>query len=296
MLQVKRGVRAEEVRAGAQHVLFVEGSEDGLDQAVLRALLQSELRIETMGSSYSVKSAAQALAQHHPSYYFLIDRDHYDDAYVEKCWENFPDPGTHNLLVWRRREIENYFLDPLFLMESEYCESTEERLTENLIVIAQERLLLDVVNQVISSVREEQKSTWIRHFSNPADFASKQEAVQRLTSLEEFAVRSQAVSTMLSESELRERFETGLELMTGDGEELVYGRGKWVEMMRGKKILSTMVNSNEFVVTDAEGNNVVGTEKAIEIVKDLAVKDVHSRPRDFGELQRLIRRRVRGAD
>ena len=53
MLQVKRGVRSEEVRAGAQHVLFVEGSEGGsLDQAVLRALLHGELRIETMGPSF----------------------------------------------------------------------------------------------------------------------------------------------------------------------------------------------------------------------------------------------------
>ena len=297
MLQVKRGVRSEEVRAGAQHVLFVEGSEGGsLDQAVLRALLHGELRIETMGPSFSVKSVAQALAVHHPRYYFLIDRDHHDDAYVERCWENFPDPGTDNLLVWRRREIENYFLDPLFLLESEYCESTQERLTENLMEIAQERLFLDVVNYVISSVREEQKSTWIRHFSNPADFASKEEAVQRLTSLGEFAVRSKAVSTMLSESMLRERFEAGLELMAGDGEELIYGRGRWVEMVRGKKILAKMVNSNDFEVRDAEGRRVTGKEKAYEILRDLAVKDVPSRPSDLVELQRLIHRRVRGAD
>ena len=149
MLQIRTGVRPEEVRAGGEHVLFVEGSEDGsLDQAVLRVLLSRLLRIETMGPSYSVKSAAQALSRHHPRYYFLIDRDHYDDGFVERCWRNFPDPDTDNLIVWRRREIENYFLDPLFLVESAYCHANENELMTTLIQAAQERLFLDVANYV----------------------------------------------------------------------------------------------------------------------------------------------------
>ena len=71
---------------------------------------------------------------------------------------------------------------------------------------------------------------------------------------------------------------------------------RWIEMMRGKKILAAMVNSNEFEVRDAEGKRVTGKEKAYEILRDLAVKDVPSRPSDLVELRRLIHRRVRGAD
>ena len=190
MIQVRTGIRAEEVRAGGEHVLFVEGSEDGsLDQAALRALLRGTLRIETMGPAYSVRSAAQALARHHPRYYFLIDRDHYDDAFVERSWQNFPDPETDNLLVWRRREIENYFLDPAFLAESAYCQAEESELTTTLVAAAQERLFLDVANSVVSSIREEQKWTWIEHFTNPADFASKEAALDRLVAEEAFAKR-----------------------------------------------------------------------------------------------------------
>ena len=93
MVQIRTGIRSEEVRASGEHVLFVEGSEDGsLDQAVLGALLNRSIRIEPMGPSYSVRSAAQALSRHHPRYYFLIDRDHYDDDFVEAVLAEFPGP------------------------------------------------------------------------------------------------------------------------------------------------------------------------------------------------------------
>ena len=74
MIQIRRGIRPEEVRADGEHVLFVEGKDDGaLDQAVLRALLGNRLRIAAMGDSYHVRSAAQALVRHHSKYCFLID-------------------------------------------------------------------------------------------------------------------------------------------------------------------------------------------------------------------------------
>lgn len=295
MLQIRSGVRSEEVREGGEHVLFVEGSEDGsLDQTVLRALLRRTLRIETLGPSYSIKSAAQALARHHPRYYFLIDRDHHSDDFVDKCWQRFPDPGTGNLLVWRRREIENYFLDPSFLLESKHCIATEPELTGALVMAAQEQLFLDVANHVILSIREEQKLTWIEQFSNPVEFSSKNEAIQRLTSAKEFSDRRRAVSSMVTKRELGERFEARLEMMTGCGDQLTYGQGRWVEMIRGKKVLPQLLNLRGFEIRDAEGQEVTGKDRAYEIVRELAVKDVDNRPADIGELQRLIEDRVSG--
>ena len=296
MVQIRTGIRSEEVRAGGEHVLFVEGSEDGsLDQAVLGALLNRSLRIEPMGPSYSVRSAAQALSRHHPRYYFLIDRDHYDDEFVERCWQNFPDSETDNLIVWRRREIENYFLDPPFLVESTYCHTSENELMTTLVRVAQERLFLDVANYVISWVRVEQKSTWIKHFSNPADFASKSEAVGHLTSANAFVERSLSVSSMVSNDELTDRFEYGLAMMSGGGEHLAYGTGRWVEMIRGKKVFSQVLNLCRFEVEDASGQQLTGNEKAREVVKELAAKDVERLPADFVDLRRLIEDRLRGA-
>ena len=291
MVKVKTGIRPEEVRTGAEHVLFVEGSEGGsLDQAVLRALLGDTIRVEVMGPSSSVQSAAQSLARHHPRYYFLIDRDHYEDKFVEQRWQHFLGGDKGNLLVWRRREIENYFLDPHFLVKSSFCCTSEGELTTTLEALAQRRVFLDVANSVISSVREKQKKTWINHFTNPADFTSKEEAIQQLISQEKFAKRSGQVSAMLLKDALTERFETSLASMTGGGETLTYGTGQWIEKIRGKKVLPQLLNSGGF--EDRKGRTLTGNEMEKEIVKELAVKDVDSRPSDLVELQRLIRERV----
>ncbi len=121
MINVTTGIRAEEVRLQGQHVLFVEGRyRDAVDPNVLNALFSFGLRIEPLGPSFWVRSVAEALHPHHPTHYFLIDRDHHKHDFVEDCWKNFPDRNTRNLLVWRRREIENYFLEPRYLSQSKY--------------------------------------------------------------------------------------------------------------------------------------------------------------------------------
>ena len=297
MVKVKTKIRPEEVRTSAEHVLFVEGSEGGLDQVVLRALLGHTIRVEVMGPSSSVQSAAQSLARHHPRYYFLIDRDHYEDKFVEQSWQHFPDGDKGNLLVWRRREIENYFLDPPFLAKSAFLPPSckiKIKLEEILVKAAQERLFLDVANSVISSVREEQKKTWIKHFTNPADFTSKEEAIRQLISQEKFAKRSEQVSAMLLKGALTERFETSLASMTGGGETLTYGKGRWIEMISGKKVLPQLLNSGDFEVEDANGQTLTGKEMEKEIMKELVVNNMKSLPSDLVELQRLIRERVGG--
>ncbi|KKZ11635.1 MAG: hypothetical protein TQ37_06780 [Candidatus Synechococcus spongiarum 15L] len=294
MVEIRTGIRSEQVRAGGEHVLFVEGSDESLDQVVLRALLSNTLRVEVMGPSYSVRSAAQALAPHHPRYYFLIDRDHYDDEFIEQSWRRFPDANQDNLLVWRRREIENYFLDPPFLVKSEFCRTSMEGLTTTLENVAQERLFLDVANSVISSVREKQKMNWVQHFANPADFASKEAAVERLISQEAFVERSKEVSEMLSQDELTRWFEERLALMTGGRETLTYGMGRWIEMISGKKVLSQLLNPGRFQVKNKEGQTLTGKEMQKEIVRQLAVKNVNSRPSNLVELRRLVLERVEG--
>ena len=72
MLGVRTGIRPESVRFQAGHVLFVEGKdENALDPKVLSELFDHHLRIEPLGPAFSVKSVAEALHPHHPTYYFL---------------------------------------------------------------------------------------------------------------------------------------------------------------------------------------------------------------------------------
>ena len=189
-------------------------------------------------------------------------------------------------------DFANYFLDPPSLVKSAYCLVSKTKLETALVKLAQERVFLDVANLVISSIREDQKMTWVQHFTNPTDLVSREKAVERLISQEAFVRRSEQVSAMLSQGELTERFEERLAFMTGGREMLIYRKGRWIEMISGKKVLPQLLNSGGFKVKDANGGTLTGEEMEKEIVKELAVKNVDSRPRDLGTLQQLIQNLV----
>jgi hypothetical protein len=293
VISVKKGIRAEEVRQQSQHVLFVEGRDtNSVDPKVLNELFENGVRIEPLGPSYFVKSVAEALYPHHPTYYFLIDRDHHPDEFVEGCWGNFPDPGTHNLLVWRKREIENYFLDPEYLSQSKYCQVSLDELKRHIVKFASERLYLDVANHVVTSVREYLKRKWIEKFNNPSEFPDKSSALQKLKSESAFADHHARVGHAVSDSEIERRFGDYLSTMTGDNEPLIFGSGCWLHMTHGKKVLAQVINSGCFRVQATNGALLSGREKLGQVVRDLLQKDISIQPADFQQLKQLIQSRA----
>ena len=282
MVSVRKGIRAEEVRFQGQHVLFVEGKdEESVDSKVLNELFDNGIKIEPLGPSFSVKSVAEALSSSHPTYYFLIDRDHYDDDFVDRCWNNFPDLKTHNLLVWRRREIENYFLEPTYLLHSQFCQASQGELEEKVLECANERLFLDAANHVVISIREELKRNWIEKFSNPADFSTKEKALQRLINANQFGQYRLNVGQKVSADEVERRFHECVELMTGGQSTLAFGTGEWLCMVQGKRVLAQVIHSSCFSVRAMDGTVLQGREKINEIVKDLLQKDTSVQPTDF---------------
>ena len=296
MINVTTGIRAEEVRLQGQHVLFVEGrDQDSVDPKVLNALFSGGLRIEPLGPSFSVRSVAEALHPHHPTYYFLIDRDHHEHDFVEGCWENFPDPNTDNLLVWRRREIENYFLEPQYLVRSKYCQVSEKRLGESILYFANQRLFLDIANHIVISIREELKRNWINKFTNPDEFSTRGNALLKLKTANEFDQHRINVCDKVSTEEVERRFADFLDRMTGGQDEIVFGAGEWLHLIQGKKVLAQVVNSQCFQVPTTDGNTLTGREKLNEVVKDLLLEDAAVQPDDFMALKDLIDRRVSGS-
>ena len=293
MIAVKKEIRSEEVRLDSQHVLFVEGTDrNSVDPNVLYELFESNIQIEPLGPSFWVRSVAEALYTHHPTYYFLIDRDHQNDDFIERCWRNFPDPDTHNLLIWRWREIENYFLVPDYLCQSRYCQVSQGELEQKILQFANERLFLDVANQVITSIREELKRTWIEHFSNPAQFSSKEEALEKLKDANEFDQHRTDVTQKVSVNEIELRFHDYLNGMTGAQSQLVLGHGNWLEMIKGKKVLAKVVNSGDVNVPTTDRKALQGRAKLNEVVKDLLRKDESIQPNDFVILKQLINERI----
>lgn len=294
MTRPRTGIRPAEVRFRSQHVLFVEGKDRrSIDPNVLGQLLDPSIRVEPLGPSYSVKSVAEALHNYHPEYYFLIDRDHQDEAFVESCWRNFPDPDTHNLLVWRRREIENYFLEPEYLSHSRFCRVGRNELKEQVLGFSNARLFLDAANGAIISIREELKKNWIQIFSNPQEFPDAETALSRLQAAREFEDHRKNVARNVSAAQVGRRFRKCLDEMTGGQSRLDFGTGKWLSLIQGKKILSQLINSPSFHVQTADGTVVTDIkEKINDVANDLIQQDDSVQPQDFIELKRLIHERI----
>ncbi len=295
MVQVQRAPNADDVRFGAGHILFVEGDTAvSFDPAVLSEFLPSQLLVEPLGPSFHVQSAAQALHKHHPYYYFLIDRDHHSDDEVEQSWKNFPDPNTSNLLIWRRREIENYFLIPNYLLQSNWLKAncTEEKLRNTIQKECQARLFLDIANQVIVSIREDFKEKWIEIFTDVAKFKSKENALVQLDQITEFDTFKKRVSGKTSQKSLKKAFHDLLNEFTGGDETVQFEKGTWLKRIRGKKVLNAVVNQC-CKVMDSDDNEITGKEKVKEVVKDLLRQDINRQPDDFQKLYQLINGRIR---
>ena len=212
----------EQTRFDAESTLFVEGT---VDEYILNILVGDQIAVKPLGPSYSIRDVAQALHYHHPFYYFLIDRDaRHDDDFVSKCWNNFPDPEEHNLLVWKKKEIENYFLDKEFLSQSRYFEKNQD-LDQEIVKHAGKRLYMDAANYAIISIREELKTNEINIFSSHNRFNTKEDALRELLSIKEFENHSSKVSRKVSQDEIRNRFDKFLREMTGGREPIVVGQG-----------------------------------------------------------------------
>jgi hypothetical protein len=190
--------------------------------------------------------------------------------------------------------MENYFLDPSFLLNSEYCRdiykrNNGEKLKKEILSLAQQRLYLEVANYVIVSLRENFKKTWIQIFTNPDEFKDEKSAMTKLLQLEEFRKLRDHVKQQTTEKEIEKKFRNYYSLMTGDVLPLQFGVGNWLNMVSGKKIFGGLLKC--FAVKDAENNILQGKDAAFQLVKNL-LKQNKNIPDDFIKLKNLINHRI----
>lgn len=295
MVETRRDIEPDDAWQRARHVLFVEGRPDAapgesFDRTVLATFLADVVQVEPLGASFHLRSAAEALHPFHSTYYFLIDRDHHTDEFVETTWRRFPDPASYNLLVWRRRELENYFIDPAYLRRSEHLGVDEPTLRARIREACQARLYLDVANQVITECREPLKQAWIKHFDVP--FATRDAALAAVRDHHAFPEKRESFTVSTRPEALEARFVSILADYTGGRDPLEYGAGRWLERLRGKPVWTTVANSC-FRISDANNRSLQGPRKALELAKALVRRPLAEQPADLQELRRLLVARVR---
>jgi hypothetical protein len=291
MIATQAGVGPESVRAGAEPIVWVEGeANDGagpsIDVAVIDTLLRdTPPRVMGLGKSSGIQAAARALHAYHSHYYFVIDRDHFDDQTVEGTWRNFPDPDQNNLLIWRKRTIENYFLDAAFLDCSRY-RKTGVDVEAALEQVAGQFVFMDIANAVILEIRERLKADWIRLFRTPAPFQSKDLAWDELKHRTEWAAKRKAANDLLAETTLSDLFDAAVDRFLGSAPQPRHGEGAWRDLMAGKPLYNHLVNQ-AFHVVDREGRVVRGREAQHAVAIDL-IASGQCLPVDFVRFRQFI--------
>lgn len=297
MLETHRDLLPDDAWQRARHVLFVEGKQastgDSFDHAVLSHFLQSVVQVEPLGLSLNLRSAAEALHPFHPTYYFIIDRDHQDESLVEATWRRFPDPAADNLLIWRRRELENYFIDPTYLLHSPHLTVDESTLRTCIREHCQKRLYLDAANQVITECRETLKKNWIKAFKL-SDCPTRDTTLAALRDHPAFPEQRGNFSALTTPEALEARFVTVLTDWTGGRDPLEYGAGRWLERIQGNAVWNTVANQC-FRITDARGVPLDGPRKQLELAKALVRLPLDQQPADFQTLRALVESHIRGA-
>jgi hypothetical protein len=295
MLQARVGANAEEVRQASAHTLFVEGERDeSFDPAMLRILLQrTRVSVQPLGRSASVRTVADALHRFHPTYYFLVDRDHHDDAYVEKSWRGFPDVSSANLLVWRKRELESYFIEPNYFMRNQFVSCAMDELVSILQEIAARRIYFEAANTVLLSVIHALKSFRIDPFAGVEGFVSRDAAVTKILERKEFRSWRRSMSQRSGDRYLINLYDRVLAMLLEGEAPPRYGNGRWLELLPAKRILSEVVDRC-CDVRDRDNCRVQGRDAIKKVVEDLLRLPLTDQPPDFQELYRLVQSKVVG--
>lgn len=306
MADKKNGIASEEV-LGKRFTLFVEGEEDSsIDALILEILLgdsgtifvkNEDIRVKTLGGCSTIKSAAGSMHKIYPNYFFLIDRDYHTEKYVNKCRADFLDPNKKNLLVWRRTEIENYFLDPNYLVRSRFCCSSRGELERKILDISSKRLFLDAANHVVMTINDKFKTANDKTFSNPAEFSDRNAALEKLETVREFFEnRAADLVRIISMDGIQRLYDSLLSDMTGNREELAFGVGSWLEMTAGKEILNEVVVNSQcfrFPRDKPDFQDQDQDKKKLRaVIRDVLSRGEESLPDDFRDVRALILGRI----
>ncbi|MFM8333919.1 MAG: hypothetical protein ACKN9T_19810 [Candidatus Methylumidiphilus sp.] len=296
MMKLQLGVDATRALQGARHKVFVEGSNDEeIDPIVVGELLRlnglTQIEVRPMGGCDNVRSAAQALIRHHPSYYFLIDRDDQDQEVVEHSWVNFPNPETHNMLIWQKRELENYFIDPDYIEKSSFLNVPVKKLKEYILKECNRRIFLDAANLTLLKLHREARKPFASNFCDPQLFSSKADGMHQLESLPAFESKSTSIADLFAKDAIRELYSDFVCDLSGGILPLNYGSGTWLERMSGKEVFRCIAGPC-FKVTTANGSTLQGKLQNNEIAKQLLALPLDQQPADFQRLCNLLKARV----
>ena len=282
----------------SKKIIYVEGeSELSLDVNVITELLSpsTDIEVHFVGGCDNVLAAMQAFAKIDNQkekgdlkQYFIIDRVDRADNEVNECWENGIFTKENNKLIWRRNELENYFIEPNFLIQSKYWnpKKIEEDLIKDLIKEAQKRIYFDAANLVIKKLIRYLEYTEISKFKfNEINFSSEESAENILISNPIYNGEQEDHNKLFTANWLREQYHSFLEIFFGSNtsRKIEMGQGKWLERMFGKELMNSIINHRYFIVKGTTGKNITGENLRKRVTRALVknIIDIKKPPQDL---------------
>ena len=271
--------------------IFVEGSSvNSIDKPIINAIFKENkdrTDCKMVGFCTNVLAASELLYKENPNNYFIIDRDHNDDTAVERSWTL---QRKNNLIIWKRRHLENYFLDAQLLAKSKYLKKSVKpvALEKQILLLANQNLYMDISNLVILKIREEIKEKWIEKFTDSRKFDNESNSLEELLKRSEFVSFQSKVTNKLSEENIKNTFLNYKNKFTDGLSSIKIGRGRWIDLVEGKVILNQIINNN-FVIKKTDGSYARGDELKLKVLEDLTLNtNITELPGDFQLLKDII--------
>jgi hypothetical protein len=123
-------------------------------------------------------------------------------------------------------------------------------------------------------------------------FRNDMSNIKPLINMSELTRQQDKRSELVNISKLCELFNEILDKFAGQQETLDFGCGQWLQLMRGKKVLPSIIH-HCFKVTDARGKLLQGPEKLTEVLKVLVRQPLEQQPEDFQRLHHLRWRKIK---
>lgn len=280
------------------YTLFVEGSKDSIDVEIMRRILNGiGIYVLPLGSSSNLRSLAEKLSDSNRNICFLIDRDHRSIDYVTDLRSKFSN-GTTNLIIWKKREFENHFIDAEFLSKSQYAKD-KKGIEDFILEEAQKRIFLDAVDFAFFALGQEflnnrgylsAKKVLSDKF-NTETITTADMAISQMRSAD-FSAFATSIENLIKVENLISEFKSQLVRISCNHDNLSYKDKSWMENMRGKKILNSVINSKNFSFKGQRSKFLKSEKKEIEVVWEIMSRNENDIPADIMEVAEMIENRA----
>lgn len=196
------------------------------------------------------------------------------------------------MLIWHKRELENFFIAPDYIEKSQFLNVTPKILRQRILKECNRRIFFDAANLTLAALKRRLRIQFAPDFSNPAQFRTEADDARLLEESSELEDKRDSFANIFEKSEVRIIYSDFVLNLSKGRIPLQYAKGTWLERMSGKEVFRSIAGSC-FRVEAADGTILQGKTQNNEIAKQLLKLPLDQQPQDFQLLVTLIKDRIK---